>query len=439
MAYPTVMVGGWERRRTALLAGTWWFLLATSLGGCVLRLNDGESREEGGSKPSPAPESDTFACPTWEAGTPQDIDAAVETAIAELESEGTPIDASVWNDPTRFTALVRRTYEVSGCEPPPEGVRRQRLGTEPSDVYFCGPGFGEESLLRPPVSHCLNRACALHDACYAMCDDDVGSCLWSRGTESCDDTFFYDAAACPLSLLDRGVLAIARGLSARALVDPRCTELSCPSTGGLGNGVCSLDRSGADCQECLNYFDPNGACLATAEAEHGDVDDFCYAARCEAGHRCFGESPPSNAWVDSCDGFSVVPGATTWRLQLISTTIPPTKPSGADWDVDVFDVTPPDPRVVTMVAATQASATSATADDEFMAFYEETTFPSLAADTALGGFTFDVWDIDVIDDDYIGTCSLPVTLDSFCAGPIEANCQPEGLSVRVKLSPTVAP
>lgn len=406
--------------------------LALVMASCTLRVEDA-APDGGATGTTPAlPVCNAESLP---AGAQQ---AIYQKAADTLQAAGHPVDQSTWSDEARFTEFMTEVYKAAGCTPPSE-TAPQALHSDNGPDYYCGPGHGTAKLQHPAVSDCLNNLCKLHDACYSMCSASTAHCTWDDNTSPCDAPFLQQAGACPAepgtTLVSGAVVFLAHALDVGFSLFS-CGDMKCPALGELGTGVCSTDSSGADCTNCLKYTDRGAACLDHA-CSGSLADPFCYAANCPEVSECYGgydkgvpggftpPTPVSN------------PDSVTWTLYVERGEMPETKPSGSDWDVDFLGFSPPDPYVFVTVGAVSKSTTIV--QDQDFPYWHDAVLSGLAASDLRAGITFEVWDSDVLDDDYVGSCYFEMSNDTFNAEVLKASCDVDGLAVSFYTTPDVVP
>jgi C2 domain len=402
--------------------------------GCIILSGSGDG--DGGAAPTEPGPTDPFACPAWEGASEVEVQALMQGAIDELKSEGQDISTEIWNDPTRFSAVVDRVYDHAGC-PFPDGAVQQGLHASGGPNYFCGPGHGSGALQHPPVSKCINLTCRDHDGCYAMCSQEPGLiCSWSGATQPCDDTFLARIAECPTEkFVDVVVKTLPYVLDFLPLP---CAGIECPAGDELGLGVCSVDAASGDCQACLQHFDPESTCRERTDCEGEPLFEHCYAGSCPQMFACYGENPSSELWKSTCAsaGYTGVPDDYSWELEVISGLMPLTKPGGTDWDVNVaFGFAPPDPFVLVELIETGQVSETTSPEDTAQPQWNHVVFMDVPAPMIETGFNLAVYDEDLIDHDLIGTCTFTPTPDTFCDGLLKADCAPEDLIIWLRLQP----
>lgn len=394
---------------------------------CVITTGSGTDDDGTEPPPSYAP----FECPPWQASSQAEVDQLVADVAAQLEAEGTIDPVAAWDDAATFAALVEGVYDAAGC-PLPDGVSQQALHDHDAPNFYCGYGHGPSSIKRPPVSPCLNDACRDHDGCYAMCSARPGGCSWTDVTKPCDEGFLADADLCIAEdFVDKAVLGLAHWLNNK---DRVCLDsLICPPYGNLGQGLCSLDPTDPECLACLAYFDPDGTCLQGTECDTA----YCYAANCDV-FACYGESPPSGIWNDTCPSYSGTPANHLWDLHLIGAVVPATTPAGLAWDLGDRSVTAPDVyvRVTLPGASTANTATTHVVHDNHAPEFNKMLFEARPPADFAEGIHLEVFDSDVFFNDEIGTCTLPATADPFCNADLALPCTAAGLSVSIRLQPS---
>lgn len=388
--------------------------------GCVVRMEDqnGSGGSGGGSAQPCAAEALSDA----------ELTAIYEQARTNLVAKGTELDRDTWGDATKFGAFSAEVYALAGCSPQ-SGLAQQALHSDDGPDFYCGSGHGLEKLATPRVSQCMNDACRLHDACYAMCDGPSKGCEFDSNMAPCDEPFLKQIEACPSEpgtrLASGMVEFIANILYVKGSLFS-CGDMKCPELGGPGTGVCSTDPSGADCKGCLSETDRGNLCFDAACADvPGDA--VCYAANCPEVSECYGGYglgvpggvPPKNPVAD--------PDSVLWDLHLISGELPFTKPDGSDWDADAFGWSPPDPYVVVTVGTETGQTDSP--EDVFKPPWHTKVLTAVTAQSLRDGITFEVWDEDVFDDDSVGACHFEMSNDTFNAEYLTASCDSTGLKV----------
>lgn len=139
-----------------------------------------------------------------------------------------------------------------------------------------------------------------------------------------------------------------------------------------------------------------------------------------------GGVPPKNPIAD--------PDSVSWDLYMLSGEMPLTKPDGSDWDVDALGWSPPDPFVVVMAGAETGQTESP--EDVFKPPWHAKVLTAVTAQSLRDGITFKVWDEDVLDDDFVGTCHFEMSNDTFNAEYLTASCDSPGLKVHFYTKPT---
>jgi hypothetical protein len=363
--------------------------------------------------------------------------ALYEQARANLEAEGIPFDASWWTDAEKFSAFIGEAYRLAGCEVAAEdggssvATIQQPLHSDDGPDFYCGPGHGLPKLTRPRVSQCMNDLCRLHDACYAMCTGPTSAlCMWNANTDPCDGSFLEEISDCPsepgTEFASGAVEFVANGLDL-ALALTSCDGLSCPQFGELGQGVCSTDTGGSDCLACLSETDRGSICYQASCIDEPD-DAICYSANCPIVAECFGGYGKGIPNAIQPEPPVLDPTTVPWDLVVYYLGVPPTKPSGLEWDVDLFGYSPPDPFVRVTVGSEKAETPSP--EDVYFWQSNDPVLRGLTASDLMAGISFDVWDEDFSDDDQVGSCFAQPTDSEFTAEFVEAECGTPGLHIK---------
>lgn len=374
-----------------------------------------------------------FECPAWDSAGQKEVDALVAKTIEALNAEGVVVDNGAWEDAAVFGNVIDRVYDDAGC-PLPEGEAQQALHAAPAPNFYCGPGHGHASLLRPPVSACINHACVDHDACYAMCTDEPSlACSWSAATASCDDPFMERLKQCDdPTFIDRVVVGMAGVLNE---VPGTCDALECPAYGELGAGVCAVEPGTLECSRCLEEFDVEYACLIRSCVETPD-DWFCYTANCPQVQPCFGGGWDGTSWADGCVDYTGHPEDYAWRIVVVQGTMPLTKSTGAPWDEGAFigfDL--PDPYVMVSLDGVGLAGETSAAEDDVYPTWNEEVVSQIASTEFTSELSFEAWDEDLVEDDLIGACVAAPAMEDFCQPALHASCDPPELDVVYRLLP----
>lgn len=440
--------------RTPLL--TW---LGTLVTGCVLHVTSDEDsglRKTGGGQDQDsgqllgADSGDTgstaseCAAETLPASARSTI---YEKAKANLEAGGAKFDASWWSDAAKFESFIKEVYSVAGCSPLSSavlteggvGTLQQPLHSDEGPDFYCGPGHGLAKLWTPHVSACMNELCRQHDACYAMCSDGTDfPCAWNDNTGPCDEPFLTEIAACPPepgTQFMSGAVEFIANLMKIASSGLSCGTMTCPELGELGRGVCSTDRTGADCAACLGETDRGALCFKRACTESPD-DPLCYSANCPEVAECYGGCGKGVPGAIVPTEPVLEPDTVLWTLYAYEGHLPATKPDGTQWDIDFFGFSPPDPFVFVTVG--NDAELTASLQDVFVARWDQAVLQPETAAALRRGIAFEVWDEDITDHDYVGTCTFQMANEDFSRKePISATCDTEGLELHfyVKAEP----
>ncbi|MBK8995705.1 MAG: hypothetical protein IPM35_08155 [Myxococcales bacterium] len=80
-------------------------------------------------------------------------------------------------------------------------------------------------------------------------------------------------------------------------------------------------------------------------------------------------------------------------------------------------------------AITATAGQTDSPEDAFMPPCHTKALTAVTAQSLREGITFKVWDEDVLDDDFVGTCHFEMSNDTFNADVLTASCDAVGLSV----------
>jgi len=250
-------------------------------------------------------QAQSLLCDEAENASPEQLETFFQATRKELERVGIRLDADVWTDPAKFQQYTTAYFKAVGCSDPaaPTNSVSSPLHADFGPDYYCGPGHGLSGLKYPRVSRCLNRACFLHDSCYAACSADTQDCSWRPVTRACDVAMLQTADACDnefgTKIASFAVRRIAHLLF--DIADVRGTDgcaagMSCPGSIEGGLGICATQPASNQCKECLTTLDSE--CRErSAEAQddlHQQCRDgrlpasTCVAADCPDARRCFG-------------------------------------------------------------------------------------------------------------------------------------------------------
>ena len=423
--------------------------------GCVVQLKSTPENEDGsggvgGSSTAPPPdvaddeyEGEQLPACKPEAFSDAEKQAIVDKAIARFEAEqkaqtGTGADSvrKAWNDEVKFARLMGYMYEEARCTellddtPTTEGQSQQGLHASNGPDYYCGPGHGAASLTHPKVSQCLNELCKLHDACYTMCNHPTADCTWDTNTQPCDDEFLTRAAECSTDKLsDYFVRFLANSLALKGEFFS-CGEMVCPQFGELGTGICATDAQSTDCTQCLAETDVGDQCFDHACSQAQD-DPFCYTANCPRVAECYGGYGRGLPGATSPKEMVFDPDSRSWMVEVVSAELPSHKPSGAEWDVDWFGYSPPDPFARIQIGG-DIRITTAIQEAVRPEWYER--FGPFSAQDLRDGIGLEVWDEDIWEDDLMGGCVYPAKDDDFNAAFVKHACDTDVL-VLLRLIP----
>lgn len=185
------------------------------------------------------------------------------------------------------------------------------------------------------------------------------------------------------------------------------------SNGGSGGASACGPNNCAGC--CFN-----GAC------QTGSTNTACG----KAGLAC----QSCTSWQTcSPDQMCAVDPGSTWNVIAVSTTLPGTDPSGAEWDA--FGGAP-DPYAACQVNNSTVGSTG-TVSDSFSATWNQVICPNVKASLLMTGqaWSICVWDADVTSDDLAG-CWPTVFSESDFAAAMTGQTAHQGLVAGTNSTPT---
>lgn len=206
----------------------------------------------------------------------------------------------------------------------------------------------------------------------------------------------------------------------------------------LGTAKDKCGKNGAKCDSCAGTLVCSKQTCIDSSCQATCQTGCCSATGCKPGTASNACGTNAEACVDCGPGrlctsaACVLDKTSLWDVYISFAVLPDKDMDGLYWD---YPTGAPDPYVIvyTSEGTSTHSAQTTTITDSTIPFWGETPLKGVKASELLNNTSISIYDSDLVYDDYIGGCQLPLTAAIFDGSLQSHVCPASAIGVEVKI------